>query len=148
MPHYIDPPPTGPTSLEAKTPRAGVVVVACMDIRVDPLGALGYEPGDAHVLRNAGAIVTDDVVRSLIVSQRLLSTRRVDVLAHTDCGAASPRTREVAAQVGRDLGAIDDLDGSVRAGVERLRSDPVLLLDDVRGFVFDVVTGETRSVAS
>jgi carbonic anhydrase len=147
VPHYVNPPPEGPTSLEAKQPRAQAIVITCMDIRVDPLGALGYQPGDAHVLRNAGGVVTDDVARSVIVSQRLLGTTRVDVMGHTDCGAASPRTREVSDEIGRDLGGIDDLEDAVRASVKRLRADPDILSDDVRGFLFDVVTGETRPVS-
>jgi carbonic anhydrase len=117
-----------------------------MDVRVDPLRLLGYERPDAHVLRNAGALVTDDVVRSLIVSQYLLGTRRVDVLAHTDCGAGSPGARELATRLGRDLGAFDDIDERVRASLRRLRAEPDLLLDEARGYVVDVDTGAVREV--
>jgi carbonic anhydrase len=131
---------------DAKTPRAGVVVLACMDVRVDPLRLLGYEQPDAHVLRNAGALVTDDVLRSLVVSQRLLGTRRVDVLAHTDCGAGSPGARDLEARLGRDLCTFDDIDRRVRASLQRLREDPDLILLETRGFVFDVDTGAVREV--
>jgi carbonic anhydrase len=131
---------------DAKTPRAGVVVLACMDVRVDPLRLLGYERHDAHVLRNAGALVTDDVLRSLVVSQHLLGTRRVDVLAHTDCGAGSPGARELEARLGRDLCTFDDIDKRVRASLRRLSEDPDLLLDEARGYIFDVDTGAVRAV--
>lgn len=146
MPHFVNPPPEGPTSLEAKKPRAQAIVVTCMDVRVDPLGALGYQPGDAHVLRNAGGVVTDDVLRSIIVSQRLLGTTRVEVMGHTDCGAASPVSREVEAQLGRDLGSIDDVESAVRTSMARLHADPDVASDDVRGWVFDVSSGETKPV--
>jgi carbonic anhydrase len=117
-----------------------------MDVRVDPLRLLGYAQADAHVLRNAGALVTDDVLRSLVVSQHLLGTRRVDVLAHTDCGAGSPGARELEARLGRDLCSFDDIEARVRASLQRLRDDPDLLLDDARGFVFDVDTDAVREV--
>ena len=131
---------------DAKTPRAGVVVLACMDVRVDPLRLLGYEQADAHVLRNAGALVTDDVVRSLIVSQHLLGTRRVDVLAHTDCGNGSPATRELAERLGRDLAQFADVDDAVRASLRRLEAEPDLLIEEACGYVFDVTTGAVRQV--
>jgi carbonic anhydrase len=131
---------------DAKRPRAGVVVLACMDVRVDPLRLLGYEQADAHVLRNAGALVTDDVLRSLVVSQHLLGTRRVDVLAHTDCGAGSPGARELAERLGRDLCTFVDIDERVRASLRRLQEDPDLVLDEARGYVFDVDSGAVRPV--
>jgi carbonic anhydrase len=117
-----------------------------MDVRIDPLATLGYEPGDAHVLRNAGAVVTEDVVRSLIVSQRLLGTRRIVVIGHTDCGIASPPARELAAELDRDLLCFDAVEDAVRASVERLQSEPDLVADDVHGYVFDVATGEAHPV--
>jgi carbonic anhydrase len=129
-----------------KVPRAATAIVTCMDVRIDPLAALGYAPGDAHVLRNAGAVATDDVVRSLIASQRLLGTKRVEVLAHTDCGMATASARALGDELGRDLLCFDDLDASVRATVERLRSERDLVHDDVRGYVLDVATGTVRPV--
>jgi carbonic anhydrase len=117
-----------------------------MDVRLDPLGALGYEQADAHVLRNAGAVVTDDVVRSIIVSQRLLGTRRVDLVAHTDCGIAAPAARELATELGRDLLCFDDVDDAVRASIARLHAEPDLDLDEVRGFVYEVERGKVRPV--
>src|SRR5438270_13871262 len=120
------------TSAEAKSPRAATVVLACMDVRLDPLRLLGYEQRDAHVLRNAGAVVTDDVVRSLLVSQRLLGTRRVDIVAHTDCGLAAPTARELEAQTGRTLYWFDDVEASVRTSLRRLQDEPDLVVDSAR----------------
>jgi carbonic anhydrase len=135
-----------PTSLDAKQPRAATVILACMDVRLDPLALLGYDRRDAHILRNAGAIVTDDVVRSLLVSQRLLGTRRVDVVAHTDCGLASPAARELERSIGLDLHAFDDVEVIVRASLKRLHAEPELTVESARGFVFDVVSGELHPV--
>jgi carbonic anhydrase len=135
------------TSPEAKTPRAATTVITCMDVRLDPLAALGHAPGDAHVLRNAGALVTDDVVRSLIVSQRMLGTRRIEVMGHSDCGLSMPQSREVAAALGRDLLCFDDVESAVRQSVERLRSEPDLLTADVHGYVYDVTAGEAHEIS-
>jgi carbonic anhydrase len=137
---------TDPTSPEAKRPRAGAVVLACMDVRLDPLRILGYSQPDAHILRNAGAVVTDDVIRSLLASQLLLGTRHVDILAHTDCGMSSPAARELGDRLGRDLRAFDDVEAAVRASVARLRNEPELAVEEVRGFVYDVATGAVRQI--
>jgi carbonic anhydrase len=137
---------TAPNHDDAKRPRAQTAVLACMDVRLDPLTALGYERPDAHILRNAGAIVTDDVIRSLIVSQRLLGTRNVDLLAHTDCGMSAPAARELAEELGRDLLCFDDVEVALRASVARLRAEPDLHLDQIRAFVFDVEHGRVSPV--
>jgi carbonic anhydrase len=124
-----------------------VAVVACMDPRLDPLRALGLGDGEAHVIRNAGGLVTDDVVRSLVVSQRVLGTTAIVVLQHTDCGmegldeAAVLDTLEVEPPFA--LGAFDSVDENLRRTLAELRANPLVAhTDDVRGYVFDVVTGE------
>lgn len=126
-----------------------------MDARVDALAPLGLELGDAHVLRNAGAVVSDDVLRSIVLSQRLFGTRTVYVVAHTDCGLRTiddaTLARELEAETGEvppfAFGAFRDLEGHVRASVERVRTCPWLPhRDDVRGHVLDLETGEVRTV--
>jgi carbonic anhydrase len=118
-----------------------------MDPRLDPLRALGLGDGEAHVIRNAGGLVTDDVVRSLIVSQRVLGTTAIVVLQHTDCGmegldeAAVLDTLEVEPHF--ELGAFDSVDENLRRTLAELRANPLVAhTDDVRGYVFDVITGE------
>jgi carbonic anhydrase len=126
-----------------------------MDARVDPLPALGLTPGDAHVIRNAGGIVTDDVVRSVAVSQRRLKTVAVDVMMHTDCGMLGLEEdtlrREIAEQAGRPVGvtfhSFDDLEMELRRGVNSLRRNLALSSRDrVRGLVYDVATGKAAVV--
>jgi carbonic anhydrase len=138
-----------------KNPRRHVAVVTCMDARIDPGRALGYELGDAHVLRNAGAVVTDDVLRSLVLSQRLLDTRAVVVMAHTDCGLLGLDDDDVARALEEDTGhaptfaagGFADLDDHVREQVARVRACPWLLhCDDVTGCVYDVTAGAVRPV--
>jgi len=117
-------------------PAKRVAVVACMDARLNPYGLLGLEEGDAHVIRNAGGVVTDDVVRSLLISQRLLGTREVILIHHTDCGMLTFRDDEVKAQVEADTGvrpsfaleAFPDLDADLHQSIARLQSSPFLLL--------------------
>lgn len=130
-------------------PRQHTVVVTCMDARIDPVLLFGIEPGDAHVLRNAGGIVTDDVVRSIAVSQRKLGTSEVLLVQHTDCGMATftdeSFTAELTAAAGRRPawrpGTFRDPAVSVADGVRRLRADPFLRPGTVvRGFVVDVRT--------
>jgi len=127
-----------------------------MDARIDPQRVLGYDLGDAHVLRNAGAVVTDDVLRSLVLSQRLLGTRTVVVMAHTACGLREVHdenlSRELTSLTGVAppfaFGAFSDLDAHVREQVARVRACPWLPYpDDVRGCVLDVDDGTVRSVA-
>lgn len=136
-------------------PRLELAVVACMDARVSPYGILGLVEGDAHVIRNAGGLVTDDVLRSLAASQHLLGTRSVMILQHTRCGLMSitddefeGRLREHAGEPpGWRLQAFADLEENLRQHVERARSSPFLVhRDDVRGFAFDIDTGELREV--
>lgn len=144
-----------PAGLDAR-PSGRLAVVACMDARLDLLAALGLRPGEAHILRNAGAVVTDDVLRSLVVSQRLLGTTSIAVVAHTDCGMTSFRDEdlasEIAAETGRRppfaFGAFRDIPEEVRRSVATLVSCPFLpRRDDITGYVFDVATGRLRIVA-
>ena len=131
-------------------PAKRVAVVACMDTRLDVLGALGLEVGDAHVIRNAGGIVTDDVVRSLVLSQRRLGTTAIVLLHHTKCGVEglddAELRRELVFDVGRapdwQPGGFDDAVADAAESVARLRACPYLpARDDIRGFVYDVDTG-------
>ena len=136
-------------------PRRRLTVVACMDARLDLFALLGLEIGDAHIIRNAGGIVTDDVVRSLLISQRRLGTTDVIVIQHTGCGLLDLDTEalagELEAETGRrpgfELGSFKDVDASVRASVEHLRYERFLLhRGSVRGFVYEVETGRLREV--
>ncbi len=136
-------------------PASRVAIVACMDARLDPARVLGLEPGDAHVIRNAGGVVTDDVIRSLMISQRLLGTEEIVVIQHTDCGMLNIETDELAAQIEAEAGmplpfsidAISDLDGGVRDSLARLHASPFLPnKGSVRGFVYDIDTGALREV--
>jgi carbonic anhydrase len=136
-------------------PRHKVAVLTCMDARIEPVHMLGLERGDAHIIRNAGGLVTDDVIRSLSASQRLLGTEEVVVVMHEGCGlrAASDLdfARELAAdgaEPGWRLGAFEDVDQALRDGLARLRSsDELARRDQIRGFVFDPETGRLREVA-
>ncbi|UNS96556.1 carbonic anhydrase [Streptomyces tubbatahanensis] len=136
-------------------PARQVAVVTCMDARLDLYPALGMNLGDCHVIRNGGGVVTDDVIRSLTISQRALGTRSVMLIHHTTCGLLS-MTEDFRAELEQEVGqrpswAVDsfqDLDQDVRQSIERVRTSPFLPhRDDVRGFVFDVATGELREVA-
>jgi carbonic anhydrase len=126
-------------------PRRRVAVLACMDTRIDVFPMLGLKRGDAHIIRNAGGIATDDVIRSLSVSQRLLGTSEVVVVMHDGCGlhgASEDRFAEALAADGVlpswRLGAFDDLDSTLRHSLERLRSSRELpARDHIRGFVFN-----------
>jgi carbonic anhydrase len=138
-------------------PATGVAVVACMDARLNPAALLSLAEGDAHVIRNAGGVVTDDVVRSLIISQRMLGTTEVVLLHHSECGMLTFRDDDVAAQLEAEtgdhpqfaLGAFTDLDANVRESMALLRTSPFLPhRDAIRGFVYDVKTGGLREVTS
>jgi carbonic anhydrase len=119
-------------------PQKGLAVVACMDARLNPYELLGLEAGDAHIIRNAGGVVTDDVVRSLRVSQRMLGTEEVVVIMHEDCGM----------QGADEPCAFDDLEAELQRGVERLRSSSELpARDRIRGLIFDPGSGALREVA-
>ncbi|WP_405391365.1 carbonic anhydrase [Streptomyces sp. NBC_01102] len=135
-------------------PVLRVAVVACMDARLDLHDALGLELGDCHTIRNAGGVVTDDVIRSLTISQRALGTRSVILIHHTNCGLESI-TEEFRQELEHEVGqrpvwaveAYKDADQDVRQSMQRVRTSPFLLhTDDIRGFVFDVTTGRLREI--
>ncbi len=136
-------------------PRRKVAVLACMDTRIDLFPMLGLERGDAHIIRNAGGLVTDDVIRSLSASQRLLGTEEVVVVMHERCGLCGASEDSFARELAADgalpnwrLGAFEDVDRAMRAGLERLRASSELpARDRIRGFVFDPESGGLREVA-
>jgi carbonic anhydrase len=136
-------------------PASGVAIVACMDARLDVYSVLGLKPGDAHVVRNAGGVVTDDVIRSLIISQRLLDTTEVMLIHHSRCGMLGFTDDELAAQLEADTGerppfafeAFHDLDDNVRQSITTVKTSPYLSHPDtVRGFVYDVESGRLREI--
>jgi carbonic anhydrase len=135
-----------------KVPRRGLAVIACMDARIHVEELLGLENGDAHVIRNAGGLATDDAIRSLVISQHLLGTREVIVLEHTDCGMLTFSDLELQRQLAEETGqAIDltfhafpDLENNLRAQVERIRMHPWVVNGPVRGLIYDVETGSLR----
>lgn len=136
----------------SKKPRRRTAVVACMDTRLDPLRIMKAEVGDIHVIRNAGAVVTDDVVRSLIASTNWLGVERIQIMMHTDCGALG-LTRDVAeAELGPtapDLRGFTSIEDELWRGVELVRSEPLVdAPKGVTGTIYDVVTGELRTVVS
>jgi carbonic anhydrase len=139
----------------AMPPAKGLAVVACMDARLNPFGILGLAEGDAHVIRNAGGVVTDDVVRSLAISQRLLGTTEIILIHHTDCGMLTFKDDEVKAQIEADTGirppfaleAFGDVEGDVRQSIARIKASPFIPhRDAIRGFVYEVETGRLRPV--
>ncbi|HKT00825.1 MAG TPA: carbonic anhydrase [Rugosimonospora sp.] len=138
-------------------PGLGVAVVACMDARLNPYGLLGLGEGDAHVIRNAGGAVTEDVLRSLAISQRLLGTREIVLIHHTDCGMLTFTDDDFKASIETETGirppwaaeAFTDVDTDVAQSIARITADPFLPHKDaVRGFVYDVHTGALREVAA
>lgn len=137
-------------------PKDHVAVVACMDSRLDIFGILGLDPGDAHIIRNAGGVVTDDVMRSLVISQRLLGTVEIILIHHTDCGMLKFTDESFRQKIVSETGsapayplhAFDDLAGSVRGGIERISTDPHLVRRKVRGFIFDVNTGKLEEIVA
>ena len=137
-------------------PARKVAVLACMDARLDPARVLGLEEGDAHVIRNAGGVVTDDAIRSLAISQNLLGTEEIVLIHHTDCGMLTFTDEEFAAQLEEETGsrpewtahAFSDLERDVRESIERIKENPfVPRTDSVRGFVYEVESGRLREVA-
>jgi carbonic anhydrase len=144
------------TSADLPTPPAKkVAVLACMDARLNVYGALGLREGDAHVIRNAGGVATDDAIRSLVISQRLLGTREIILIHHTDCGMLTFRDDEVKAAIEADTGlrppfaleAFPDPAQDVRQSIRRITASPfVPHRDSVRGFVYEVATGKLREV--
>ena len=136
-------------------PKLGLAIVTCMDARIDPVRTFRLEPGDAHVLRNAGGVVTDDVIRSLLLSQRLLGTRAVMLIHHTRCGALGLQEEAVKADLQKEVGmhppfaleGFADLDAAVRQSMARVRHSPFLpQRNAVRGFVLDIDDGRLREV--
>jgi carbonic anhydrase len=136
-------------------PALGVAVVACMDARLNVYGILGLEEGQAHVIRNAGGVVTDDEIRSLAISQRLLGTKEIILIHHTDCGMLTFTDDDFKASIQAETGikpnwaaeAFADIEADVRQSIARIKASPfVPKKDDVRGFVFDVATGLLNEV--
>ena len=136
-------------------PGKHVAIVACMDARLNVYGLLGLQEGDAHVIRNAGGIVTQDELRSLAISQRLLGTTEIILIHHTDCGMLTFTDDAFRLQIQEDTGikptwaaeAFTDLDVDVRQNVARIHAEPSIpVKDSVRGFVYDVTTGALREV--
>ncbi len=136
-------------------PARKVAVVACMDARLDPARMLGLEEGDAHVIRNAGGVVTDDVIRSLTISQTLLGTEEIVLIHHTDCGMLTFTDDELRARIERGTGikpawapeAFADLDADVRQSIARIQASPFIPhRDRVRGFVYKVENGRLREI--
>ena len=136
-------------------PGKQAAIVACMDARLETGRMLGLEVGDAHVIRNAGGVVTDDVLRSLVISQRLLGTREIILIHHTDCGMLTFKDDEVKAGIEADTGlrpsfaleAFPNLEDDVRQSIRRIRACPfVPVKDQIRGFVYDVDTGRLNEV--
>jgi carbonic anhydrase len=136
-------------------PGKGLAVVACMDARLNVYALLGLQEGDAHVIRNAGGVVSDDVLRSLVISQRLLGTREVILVHHTDCGMLTFTDDQVKADIEADIGlrphfaleAFSDLERDIRQSIARIKASPfVPNKDSIRGFVYDVHTGALQEV--
>jgi carbonic anhydrase len=136
-------------------PSKRVAVLACMDARLIPTRVLGLNEGEAHIVRNAGGVVTDDAIRSLSISQHLLGTEEIVLLHHTDCGLMTTTDDELAERLEQATGhrpqwsanAFSDLEESLRASIARLRESPFIPnKDSIRGFVYDVKTGKLREV--
>jgi carbonic anhydrase len=136
-------------------PGKKVAVLACMDARLDPAKVLGLEEGDAHVIRNAGGVVSEDAIRSLVISQRLLGTEEIVLIHHTDCGMLTFDDDSVKDQIQADTGlrpnfaleAFPDVDADVQQSIARIQANPFIpKKDEVRGFVYEVETGKLREV--
>jgi len=137
-------------------PGKKVAVVACMDARLHVYGALGLHEGEAHVIRNAGGIVTDDAIRSLAISQRLLGTEEIILIHHTDCGMLTFKDDDFRTSIEQETGirpewaaeAFSDLDGDVRQSIARIKASPFIPhKNSVRGFVYEVESGRLREVS-
>jgi carbonic anhydrase len=140
----------------ALPPAKQLAVVACMDARLDVSKLLGLEEGDAHVIRNAGGVITDDEIRSLAISQRLLGTREIILIHHTDCGMLTFKDDDFRHQIEEETGvrpewaaeAFEELDQDVRQNIARIKTSPFIPhKESVRGFVYDVTNGHLREVA-
>ena len=137
-------------------PARKIAIVACMDARLNPYPILGLELGDAHVIRNAGGVITDDEIRSLAISQHLLGTEEIMLIHHTDCGMLTFNDQEFARKLEGETGqrpqwdarSFGDLDQDVRDSIKRIKDSPFIpRTDSVRGFVYAVETGELREVS-
>jgi carbonic anhydrase len=137
-------------------PGRKTAVVACMDARLNVYGALGLHEGDAHVIRNAGGVVTDDAIRSPAISQRLLGTEEIILIHHTDCGMLTFKDDEFKTSIEQETGikpewaaeAFGDVDADVRQSMARIKSSPFIpRKDSVRGFVYEVESGRLREVS-
>jgi carbonic anhydrase len=136
-------------------PSKHIAVLACMDARINVYGVLGLEEGESHVIRNAGGVVTDDEIRSLAISQRLLGTKEIVLIHHTDCGMLTFTDDEFKRGIQDEVGikpewapeSFTDLDEDVKQSIARIKASPFIPhTDQVRGFVFDVATGKLREV--
>jgi carbonic anhydrase len=150
--HYVEG-FSGPLPLP---PAKHVAVVACMDARINVYGVLGLQEGEAHVIRNAGGVITEDEIRSLAISQRLLGTEEIILIHHTDCGMLTFTDDQFKKSIQDEVGikppwaaeAFDNLDTDVRQSIARIKASPYIpKKDSVRGFVFDVATGKLNEVA-
>jgi len=139
----------------ALPPARRIAIVACMDARLNPHALLGLEEGDAHVIRNAGGVITDDEIRSLAISQRLLGTEEIMLIHHTDCGMLTFTDDELRRQIQDETGvkpawaaeAFDDLEEDVRQSIARIEASPFIpRKDKIRGFVYEIETGRVREV--
>ena len=138
----------------AAPPGKKVAVLACMDARLDPARALGLNEGDAHVIRNAGGVATDDAIRSLVISQRLLGTEEIVLIHHTKCGMETFKDDDVKDQIFADTGlrpsfaleAFPEAESDVRQTAARILASPFVVHKNVRGFVYEVETGRLREV--
>ena len=137
-------------------PAKRIAVVACMDARLNPYGLLGLREGDAHVIRNAGGVITDDEIRSLAISQRLLATEEIILIHHTDCGMLTFTDDGFKESIEQEVGikpewaaeAFKDLDADVRQSIARIKASPFIpRKDSVRGFVYEVESGRLREVS-
>jgi carbonic anhydrase len=136
-------------------PAKRVAVLACMDARLDPAKALGLAEGDAHVIRNAGGVASDDALRSLVISQRLLGTEEIILIHHTDCGMETFKDDDVKTQIFEETGlrpafaleAFPEVEDDVRQTAARIKASPFVPKKNVRGFVYEVDSGRLREVA-
>jgi carbonic anhydrase len=135
-------------------PGKRVAILACMDARLDPARALGLEEGDAHVIRNAGGVATEDALRSLVISQRLLGTEEIILIHHTDCGMETFNDDAVKDQILADTGlrpsfaleAFPRADDDVKQTAARIKANPFVPHKSIRGFVYEVETGKLREI--
>ena len=136
-------------------PAKQIAIVTCMDARLSPYVMLGLSEGDAHVIRNAGGAITDDEIRSLMISQRLLGTREVMLIHHTECGMLTFSDEELREQIQQEVGikphfpleTFADLEEDVRQSIKRIEASPFIPhKDSVRGFIYEVETGRLREV--